>query len=151
MLAALTTQTRPAIVRLLLILRGPGLRRADEATASEESLESRVCSIGIPLGVDGQKYEMDITRGVGLVEPVEGHISLSEPRVDECHRIRRNVLRAGDGLQCAQHFSCLVRAPKLRQKIAPQRDGLAVVIGKPTRDHAIISACKALSSSASCS
>src|SRR5437867_1987799 len=91
MLAPLTTQTRSAIVRLLLTLRGSGLRRAYEATASEESLESRVCSIGIPFGVDGKKYEMDITRGVGLVEPVEGHISLSEPRVDECHRIRRNV------------------------------------------------------------
>ena len=73
--------------------RGSGLRRAYEATASEESLESRVCSIGIPFGVDGKKYEMDITRGVGLVEPVEGHISLSQPRVDECQRIGRNVLR----------------------------------------------------------
>src|SRR2546426_9737521 len=116
MLAALTTQTRPAIVRLLLTLRGSGLRRASEATASEESLESRVCSIGIPFGVDGQKYEMDITRGVGLVEPVEGHISLSQPRVDECQRIGRNVLRVRDGLQRAQHFAGLARAPSLRQK-----------------------------------
>ncbi len=59
----------PSFVWLRTSLTKRGARggiRACEATPREEGLEAGVASVGIPLGVDGQEYEMDVARFVGL-------------------------------------------------------------------------------------
>ena len=76
---------------------------------------------------------MDVTRGVGFVEPLEHRLSLTEAGVHERHRIRRHVPLAGVGFQPSQHFSRFVGPPGLRKNVAPERDRLAVAAREPRR------------------
>ena len=62
-----------------------------EAKAREKSLESGIASIGVPLGIDGQKDEMDVARGVSPVEPFEDLVSFAEACMHECQRIGWHV------------------------------------------------------------
>src|SRR5262245_18679050 len=66
--------------RLLRRRRGTG---QVEATPAENRVKSGIVPVRIPLGIDGEKDQMHVTRGVGLIQPVERGAPLAEAGVHQ--------------------------------------------------------------------
>jgi hypothetical protein len=93
-----------------------------KTAAAEQGGKPRIAAIRIPLGIDRQIDKVDVARRVGLVEPPEELVCLSETGMHKSHRIGRHVPLSSISFQFAQNFPSLGGASGLRQQIAPQGD-----------------------------
>src|SRR5438445_3078473 len=93
-------------------------RRAGEATVREDSFEARIGSVRVPLRIDGQKYEMDVTHSPRFVQPLEHRVPLTEARIHEGHRERWHVALARHRFQRSQQVAGFAPASQLRQDVS---------------------------------
>jgi hypothetical protein len=54
----------------------------NQGAALQKPYESGISSECVPLGIDGQKYELNVARAVGSLRPFHGLITLAESKVD---------------------------------------------------------------------
>jgi hypothetical protein len=90
-----------------------------ESTTLKKRLKARIVSVRIPLGVNGQEYEMDVSRLIRSVEPREDRLAVLETGVHERHGVGRDVLPEGTRLQRSQYIASFCRLPSLRERISP--------------------------------
>jgi hypothetical protein len=68
-----------------------------EATPPEEGEESGLGLESVPFGINWKEYKMHVPHVETALQMLQGHFSLAEPGVYECHRIGRNIPLARDG------------------------------------------------------
>ncbi len=90
-------------------LLSPGVaarsRRAREVTAFEEGTKQCIWAKVVPLGILGQKGEVDVTLGIREIQPLEHRIAIAESGVDERHGIGRHVASARQAFRASSRFA----------------------------------------------
>jgi hypothetical protein len=70
-----------------MLARLPRAIRAGEAAPRQELDEPRIGAIGIPLGIDRKKDQVNVARRARALQPLERGISLSEALVYQRERV----------------------------------------------------------------
>src|SRR4051812_2023231 len=65
--------------------------RLRKAAAFQKGAEPRRDPVGVPLGIHGQKQEVDVANGVRPIKPLEHRLRLTQTGAHERHGIRRHV------------------------------------------------------------
>ena len=103
-----------------------------ETAALEHRHEARIDAEGVPLGIDGKEYQVDVVGVEGTSEPIEGEIGIAEAGMDEGDGVGRDETLAGrvfEGLEDLQGFGS---AAAFSEDVAAERQGLAVAGTEPT-------------------
>jgi hypothetical protein len=107
--------------------------RGQESATRKELLKPDVVTKGIPFGVDGKKYEVNIPSFVGAIETRECLIRLAESGMHQREGVGRNVALAFHRLESTQHFARCLGHARPGKNIAPAGQRLAIAATQSSR------------------
>jgi hypothetical protein len=78
--------------------------RRQETAAVNQADEARIAAAWIPLGIDGQENQVNVSHLISKLQPLHGLVPVAEAEMNLRHRIRWNEVIAGNRFQRGQHF-----------------------------------------------
>src|ERR1700736_1095702 len=79
-----------------------------EATAFQQGDKSSVAAYWVPFGIDGQENEVNVAHVAGSLQPLQGMVPVTEPKMNLRHRIWWNIAVARDRFQGIQHLQSFI-------------------------------------------
>ena len=123
--------------------RGWPRTRPHEAAARKKSDKARVISIDVPLRINRQEYEIHVSRGIGLFEPLEHPFALAEASVHERQPGRRNIPFPPSLFQRPKHLAGFAVATQRREYVPSGCDGHMTTAREPRGAHDAVQGCVA--------